>query len=127
MKESRRPNESRRRWLAALVAAFGTCAANPLFPAQQSPSRPQPKPYPNGRDPSDQGLEPPTSVDPKAILQANHKKLRDNVSRLYEMVSELKEQVEQTDPNVLLSVAMVKRAQEIESLAKQIKNLAKGS
>lgn len=43
------------------------------------------------------------------------------------MVSEFKEQVEQTDPNVMLSVALVKKAQEIESLTKQIKNLAKGS
>ncbi len=46
--------------------------------------------------------------------------------KLYEMVSELKEQVDKTDATATLSISIVKKAQQIEKLAKQIKDLAKG-
>jgi len=42
------------------------------------------------------------------------------------MVSELREQVQKTDSSSVLSVSVVKKAQQIEKLAKQIKELAKG-
>ncbi len=42
------------------------------------------------------------------------------------MVSELKDQIEKTDSSSTLSVSVVKKAQQIEKLAKQIKDLAKG-
>jgi hypothetical protein len=38
--------------------------------------------------------------------------------RLFETVSELNEQVEKTDANSTLSVSVVKKAQQIEKLAK---------
>jgi len=56
----------------------------------------------------------------------NQKELRANIAKLYDMVVELKEQVEKTDANSTLSVLLMKKAQQIEKLAKQIKNLAKG-
>jgi len=52
--------------------------------------------------------------------------IRTDIRKLYEMVSELKEQIDKTDASSTLSLAVVKKAQEIEKLAKQIKNLAKG-
>jgi hypothetical protein len=121
--------ESRRRWLAAFVAVLGALAAKPLSsePEAQDRTQPRTRPYPNGRNPStDRGIDEPPPQDPKVILEANQKKLRSDVSKLYEMVSELKEQVEHTDANSMLSVSLVKKAQQIESLAKQIKNMAKG-
>jgi len=42
------------------------------------------------------------------------------------MVSELEEQIDRTDSTSTLSMAVVKKAQQIEKLAKQIKDLAKG-
>jgi hypothetical protein len=42
------------------------------------------------------------------------------------MVSELKDQVDKTDANATLSVSVVKKAQQIEKLAKEIKDRAKG-
>jgi hypothetical protein len=42
------------------------------------------------------------------------------------MVSELNEQVEKTDANSILSVSLLKKAQQIEERAKQIKHLSKG-
>ena len=68
----------------------------------------------------------PTVGDGKAVAVANQKELRDDVTRLYGMVSELKEQVQRTDAGAMLSVSLVKKAQQIEKLAKQIKDLAKG-
>jgi hypothetical protein len=47
------------------------------------------------------------------------------VQKLYELVSELKEQIEKTDATSTLSLSVVKKAQQIEKLAKQIKDRAK--
>jgi hypothetical protein len=44
---------------------------------------------------------------------------------LYGTVSELKEQVERTGANSMLSGFLVKKARQIEKLAKPIKDLAK--
>jgi len=52
--------------------------------------------------------------------------LREDIVRLYGMASDLKEQIQRTDSNAMLSVSLVKKAQQIEKLAKQIKDLAKG-
>ena len=41
--------------------------------------------------------------------------------------TDIKSEVEKTDASATLSLSLVKKAQEIEKLAKQIKNLAKGS
>ena len=69
----------------------------------------------------------PTSVETRKvpINEQNERELRANVQRLYMMVSELKDEVNKTNPNTVLSVSLLKRAQEIEKLAKQIKNQAK--
>jgi len=72
------------------------------------------------------GIDQPSRPDPRAIEQANQKEIRTDVAKLYEMVSELKEQVEKTDATATLSISVVKKAQQIEKLAKQIKDLAKG-
>jgi len=48
------------------------------------------------------------------------------VRKLYELASDLKNEVEKTDSTTILSVAMLKKADEIEKLAKQIKDRAKG-
>ena len=73
-----------------------------------------------------QGNDEPSRPDPKAIARANQVTIRTDITKLYEMVSELKEQVDKTDATATLSISIVKKAQQIEKLAKQIKNLAKG-
>jgi hypothetical protein len=120
--------ESRRHLLTGLVGVAGVFAAEPLLAGLQAPApAPKAKVYPNGRDPNvPQGLEEPSTPNPKAIELANQKTLRANIAKLYEMASDLKDQVDKTDPASTLSVTVVKKAQEIEKLAKQIKNLAKG-
>jgi len=67
-----------------------------------------------------------TGPDKKAIDRQNQQEIRADVTKLYEMVSELKDQIDKTDSTSTLSVSVVKKAQQIEKLAKQIKDLAKG-
>ena len=122
--------ESRRHLLTGLVGVAGVSAAAPLLAGLQAPSSgtaPRARVYPNGRDPNaPPSMEDPSTPNPKAIELANQRALRADIAKLYEMASDLKDQVDKTDPASTLSVAVVKKAQEIEKLAKQIKNLATG-
>jgi hypothetical protein len=128
--------ESRRRLLMNFVGAAGVLALKPALAlcqgvsAHPTPQPPQPRPSPNAPDANvPYGLKDgpqATVTDKKGIERANQQELRSDVSRLYEMVADLKDQVEKTDANKTLSVSVVKKAQQIEKLAKQIKELAKG-
>ncbi|SRR5712692_6473293 len=122
--------DSRRRLLAALLGAAGAFAVEPLLSGLQAPGSgplPKAKVYPNGHDPNAiTGIEDPSRPDPKAIARANQITIRTDIAKLYEMVSDLKEQIEKTDATATLSISVVKKAQQIEKLAKQIKDLAKG-
>jgi hypothetical protein len=120
--------ESRRRWLTAFVAALGALASKPLLSAPQLP-RPSrdPRPYPNGRNPGQSPSDDPSTPEGKAAVFERQKQIQADVARLYEMATDLKSEVEKGDANATLSVSLIRKAQEIEKLAKQIKNLAKGS
>jgi len=124
-------SEIRRRFLMTLVGATGVLALRPLNAAWQAGARPQPqpRPSPNAPDPNfPPGLNGPQAVgkDQKTIDKAKKEELRNDVTKLYEMVSELKDQVDKTDANSTLSLSVLKKAQQIEKLAKQIKEVAKG-
>jgi hypothetical protein len=124
--------ESRRRLLTALFGAAGVFAVEPLLARLQAPNPssgplPKAKVYPNGRDPNiSTGIDDPTRPNRKAIARANQIEIKTDIAKLYEMVAELKEQIENTDATATLSFSVVKKAQQIEKLAKQIKDLAKG-
>jgi hypothetical protein len=62
----------------------------------------------------------------KAALEENEKNIKKKVEKLFQLATELKEEVDKTDSAKVLSVAMLKKAEEIEKLAKEIKNRAKG-
>jgi hypothetical protein len=65
-------------------------------------------------------------LDPKAILQQNDSQIHEDVAKLYFLARELKVEVDKTDSETVLSLAMVQRCEQIEKLARQVKNLAKG-
>ena len=121
--------ESRRHLLTALFGAAGVLAVEPLLVGLQAPgsgASPKAKVYPNGRDPNaNTGIEDPSRLDPRAIARANQIEIRTEIAKLYDLVSELKDQIEKTDATAALSIS-VKKAQQVEKLAKQIKALAKG-
>jgi hypothetical protein len=59
-------------------------------------------------------------------LEENQKDIKKDIEKLFDLASQLKEQVEKTDATAVLSLAMLKKAEEIERLARQIKEHAKG-
>jgi hypothetical protein len=67
---------------------------------------------------------PPNSS--KAMLEERQKSIKKDVEKLYELAAQLKTDVEKTDSTTVLSLAMLRRADEIEKLARQIKDHARG-
>jgi hypothetical protein len=63
---------------------------------------------------------------PKGLNPELQHQIKTDVERLFVLASDLKNQVESTDLNSVLSLGIVKKAQEIEKLAKHIKEHAKG-
>jgi len=55
----------------------------------------------------------------------NQLELRLDVQRLYALSTELKDEVDRSDRNAPVSVSLLKRTQDIEKLAKQIRERAK--
>jgi len=84
------------------------------------------------RDGSEDTSDSPTSPNPnfpsptKTRLEEHQKNIKKEVEKLYDLASELKTEVEKTDSTTVLSLSMLKKAEEIEKLAKQIKDHAKG-
>lgn len=120
-------SDTRRKFLA-LLAGAGTLAVarTDTLDAQARPQgRPQPPP-----DPSEQNADetsPLTGKSPtKIMLEANEKDIKKNIEKLYALVSDLKAEVEKTDSSKVLSIDMVKKAEEIEKLAHDIKTRARG-
>jgi hypothetical protein len=114
--------QSRRAMLRLVPAAltfsalvFPAHGQDPFPPSKQHPARP-------GEDDSSLPEKPAT----KAVLEENQKDIKKNVEKLFDLASQLKEQVEKTDSTTTLSLALVKKAEEIEKLARQIKDRAKG-
>lgn len=62
----------------------------------------------------------------KAMLEERQKSIKKDVEKLYDLAAQLKTEVEKTDSTTILSLAMLKKAQEIEKLARQIKDRARG-
>jgi hypothetical protein len=62
----------------------------------------------------------------KKILESNDKDMKKKVQQLYELASQLKEEVEKTDSSKVLSVELLKKAEEIEKLAHDIRSRGKG-
>ncbi len=113
--------KSRRKFLTNMIAAGVPVGILALLPAAQVPGpRPQ-----NPQQQKDDDSNAP-KIDPKLALEAKQKEIKKNVEKLYDLASELKAEVEKTDSVHVLSIAMLRKADEIEKLAKEIKSRAKG-
>jgi hypothetical protein len=113
--------ESRRKFLtAACVASVpaGFLAGSLLAQAPVVRSQHDP-------DVKDDGPT-PLKPDPKLVLEENQKNIKKDVEKLYELAGELKAEVEKTDNVQVLSLAMLKKTEDIEKLAKEIRARAKG-
>jgi hypothetical protein len=126
---------NKRKFLTAVIpVAFGMplglfCSAAFADAQNTLPSRPQstqsPGPPPiNQPTPSEPGK--PNAKDTKEILKQNQRQIEENVEKIYKLAGELKDEVEKTDAANTLSLPMIQKAEQIEKLAKQVKNLARG-
>lgn len=112
---------SRRKFLTALLcgapalsSALGAASQHPL-PAPQKPGQ---------KDKDDDDATP--KFDVKTTLEANKKDIKKDVEKLFQLAGELKAEVEKSDSVQVLSLAMVKKTEEIEKLAKAIRLRAIG-
>jgi len=116
---------TRRRFLTLLAAsgALLTLRAQPVGgQAKPSSGRPvAPDPTPESDVPAS-----PEKSPTKTLLEANEKDIKKDIEKLYQLAADLKTEVEKTDSSQVLSLAMVKKAEEIERLAREIKTRAKG-
>jgi hypothetical protein len=109
--------------LAGMSSSILLLQSSPPIPA---PRRRFPVDPPPPAEPQDSN----TPVDiarnaKRAQLQAQEKQFRETMARLFTKVSDLKLQVDALHPSQVFSVAIFKQTQEIEKLAKQLKNYAK--
>jgi|HubBroStandDraft_2_1064218.scaffolds.fasta_scaffold00373_9 hypothetical protein len=124
---------SRRQALTIFARAAGVLASTPLLASTLPASaqmHPQPIPSPNAPNQSfPPGLNGPDSKpgqDHQEVDPRKQQEIRIDIERLYDLAADLKQQAGKSDMNVTLPVIMVKKAQEIEKLARKIKDLSKG-
>jgi hypothetical protein len=120
----------RRLFLTGLSPTVVTALAlaKSLFakPQRQGP----PSDFPQIPDASNSGrpteetpsLPPP---DPKDHLKENQKNLRRDAGHLLQLAKDLKEEADKTEQADVLPLSLVKKAEEVEKLARQIKELAR--
>jgi hypothetical protein len=117
--------ETRRAFLTTLAGA-GTAV---IIRGQTERGQAKPTDRPSVPDPSPDADAPggsPGKSPTKVLLEANEKDIKKNIEKLYQLATDLKEEIEKTDSSQVLSLAMVKKAEEIEKLAHVIKTRAKG-
>jgi hypothetical protein len=89
----------------------------PQFPAQI------PDASSSGRGSREAPSPPPP--DPKLQLQENQKNIRQEADHLLDLAKQLKEQADKTEQTAVLSLSLVKKAEEVEKLARHIKDLSR--
>jgi hypothetical protein len=117
--------QERRKFLHRFCG-MGITIAPMIFLQGKSRAQQVPGPInnPDGKPGDESAPFPPGSR--KAALEENEKDIKKKVEKLFQLATELKDEVDKTDSAKVLSVAMVKKAEEIEKLAKEIKSRAKG-
>jgi len=115
--------KSRRRFLASVLSVGVPAGILALLPIAQARTK-RPQNPQQQREKEDEPNAP--KIDPKLILAENQKEIKKSVEKLYDLASELKAEVEKTDSVHVLSIAMLRKTDEIEKLAKEIRSRAKG-
>lgn len=119
-----RENAERRKFLGRFLAAGASALLATLqICGQETPRPPRGRP---GGSADDDAPGPDNAASRKSALEENEKDVKKKVDRLFKLATELKEEVDKTDAVKVLSVAMLKKTEEIEKLAKDIRSRAKG-
>jgi hypothetical protein len=121
-------NTERRFFLSGLAAALAV--ARPVLAGAQRQGPPSRIPHiSDPTDPAGQPENAPTlpAPNPRAQLKENQKNLRKDADQLLELAKELKDEAEKTEQADVLSLTLMKKAEEVEKLARHIKDLARAS
>jgi hypothetical protein len=114
--------KNRRTFLGGLLTAGLATRFTGELAQGQNPKFPQdPKTAPDGT--SENPLAPSAE---KRMLEENQKDIKKKIEKLYDLATELKAEVDKTDSSKVLSLNLVRKAEEIEKLARDIKNRSKG-
>jgi len=114
--------KNRRTFLGGLLTAGLATRFTGDLAHGQNPKFPQdPKTGPDAT--SENPLAPSAE---KRMLEENQKDIKKKVDKLYDLASELKAEVDKTDSSKVLSLNLLRKAEEIEKLARDIKNRSKG-
>jgi hypothetical protein len=69
----------------------------------------------------------PPMADPKAQLKESQKNLRRDADRLLQLANELKDEAYKTEQTDVLSLSLIHKAEDVEKLAHQIKDLVRAA
>jgi hypothetical protein len=114
----------RRVFLSMIVATVAGTRA--LFAGEQDGPPPIRIPDVSGVPRSEHGASIPRKEALKAQLKENQKKLRRDADHLLQMAKALKDEADKTEHTEVLSLSLVRKTDEIEKLARQIKGLVRG-
>jgi hypothetical protein len=121
----------RRTFLGWAVPAAILTTALRGFALQDPPPQPRrlpppPPPRPFGQNPPQTEPPPTATPDPHTVLKSNQKDIKRDIQKLLELAQDLKKEVDKTDSAEVLNLSMLRKAEEIEKLAHQIRTMAKG-
>ena len=115
----------RRRVILAGTAGVAAILLRAVKAAPQDPGLPPPRRR-NNSEPEDPNSPGPPAAAKKAVLEQHQKDIKKDIEKLFDLAQDLKAEVEKTDATAVLSLTMLKKTEEIEKLAKQIREHAKG-
>ncbi len=114
--------KNRRTFLGGLLTAGLAAQFTRELPQGQNPKLPQDQKTAPDSIPEN----PLAPAAEKRMLEENQKDIKKKVEKLYDLAAELKAEVDKTDSSKVLSLNLVRKAEEIEKLARDIKNRSKG-
>jgi hypothetical protein len=105
------------------IGASLSFAAGAVWAAQQGPPASQvPPPFPPAEPPE-------VARSPKrdrAVLKANREAITKDVTRMTELIEALQKQLKENDSADVLSLEVIRKSEEIEKLAKHVRDLVRG-
>jgi len=117
--------EGQRRFFLKMLIPGGVFTSAAILGAQDR-TKPPHDPTQSFQDVPPQSPLPPAPKPPSKVqLKANQTEIKKDVDRLFSLAQDLKEEAGKTDTVVVLSVAFVQKTEEIEKLAKKIRDLAR--
>ena len=112
---------SRRVFIGAWLSFAASAAA--VWATQQRPPAPQfPPPVPPPEPPE----LPRNQKRDRLMLKANRAAISKDVTRMSELVDALQKQLKENDTTDILSLDVIRKSEEIEKLARQVRDLVRG-